>query len=295
MGDLFDPYPFAVGMLALVNPCGFALLPAYLGFFLGQQEDEAPSRVIALNRAQLVGLSMSAGFLFVFGLLGIVLAGLLESIRDALPYFSIVMGAGLVILAIAMLRGFQPTVKIPKLERGTSSTSMASMFLFGVSYAIASLSCTIHLFIGVVGTTADTATFTSRVGSFLSYGLGMGLLATALTLTVALGKRGLVNRFRSLLPRINIISSLIVLLIGPYIALYGIWELQVNDVNREPTPWIDSIIDGALQWQADLANWIDARSTVLGWTFFAVNAALVAAGVIARSQSGSSGSAQPAG
>ena len=36
MDALFDPRAFALGMIALINPCGFALLPAYLGFFLGQ-------------------------------------------------------------------------------------------------------------------------------------------------------------------------------------------------------------------------------------------------------------------
>ena len=28
-------YAFGTGMLAAVNPCGFALLPAYISFFLG--------------------------------------------------------------------------------------------------------------------------------------------------------------------------------------------------------------------------------------------------------------------
>ncbi|MGD9755164.1 MAG: cytochrome c biogenesis protein CcdA, partial [Acidimicrobiia bacterium] len=30
---------FAAGMLATVNPCGFAMLPAYLSYFVGLEDD----------------------------------------------------------------------------------------------------------------------------------------------------------------------------------------------------------------------------------------------------------------
>ena len=31
---------FTAGLVAAVNPCGFAMLPAYLSFFLGQEAEE---------------------------------------------------------------------------------------------------------------------------------------------------------------------------------------------------------------------------------------------------------------
>ena len=51
----FNVFAFGAGMVALINPCGFGLLPAYLGVFLGQKE-ESSNRWISLNRAQ--GLSL---------------------------------------------------------------------------------------------------------------------------------------------------------------------------------------------------------------------------------------------
>lgn len=39
IGGLLDASAFALGLIALVNPCGFALLPAYLGFFLAVDDD----------------------------------------------------------------------------------------------------------------------------------------------------------------------------------------------------------------------------------------------------------------
>jgi cytochrome c-type biogenesis protein len=281
MLDSFDAFAFGVGMIALINPCGFALLPAYLGVFLGLDEDPDQSRIVSLNRAQLVGLALSAGFLLVFGLLGLVFAGFYSSIADSIPWFTLVVGVALVILGIAMLRGLQLSVAIPKLNRGGTSGSMVSMFLFGISYAIASLSCTIGLFLAVVGTSSASRGFSDRLGSFISYGAGMGLLATTLTLAVAFAKGGFVNKFRELLPKINKISAVILLIVGVYVALYGVWSIQVLGGSTPPI-WLDDFILGAERFQTDVATAVESRASILGWGFVALNVAIVVAGLAAR-------------
>ena len=299
LDTLFDPSAFALGMVALLNPCGFALLPAYLGYFLGLNDDKAGgnSTLVALNRGQVVGLSMSAGFLAVFGVLGLVLAGSLTAIQSSgwLPRLTLIIGIGLVVLGLAMLRGFQPTLSIPKLNKGGKDQSIGSMFVFGVSYAIASLSCTIGLFITIVANSTSREGFADRLGSFLSYAIGMGLLATVITLAVGFGKKGLVNNFRRLLPKINLFSAVILVIVGIYVALYGIWSQQVFDNPFEVTPWIDSIVLTVEGWQASLTGWMSARvnpfsvfdepkarTTILGWAFLILNIVVAAAGFIAR-------------
>ena len=280
LGDLFDARAFALGMVALVNPCGFALLPAYLGYFLGlNDDDERESRIVALNRAQVVGLSMSLGFLAVFGLLGIAFASFITTISGILPWVTLVMGLGLVVLGGAMLFGFQPLLSIPKLEKGTGSRSTASMFLFGVSYALASLTCTIGLFLSAVGTSASNNTFGQRFGGFISYGIGMGLMATGLTLAVAFGKKGMVNGFRQLLPKINLISAIVLVIVGAYVAWYGYWSTDPINIAAGPVIWVEAR-------QADVSGWIDKRTAILGWGFLAINLGLAAAGfAVRRSQS----------
>ncbi len=299
MGELFDPRAFALGMVALINPCGFALLPAYLGFFLGLEEDDDEKRSIirSLNRSQIVGLSMSAGFLAVFGALGLFLAGTITGLQESgwLPRATVVIGVALIGLGIAMFAGFQPLVSIPKLNKGGGSRSVSSMFVFGISYAIASLTCTIGIFLSAIGTGASGASFVERFGAFVSYGIGMGLLATVLTLAVGFGKKGIVNRFRSLLPKINLISAFVLVVVGFYVAIYGIWSEQVLDFDADPTPWINSIVVTVEGWQASLAGWFNGqvsifgrttdRTTFLGWSFVLINAALAVAGLIVRQSS----------
>lgn len=296
MGELFDPRAFALGMVALINPCGFALLPAYLGFFLGLDDgaEAEKSSIIALNRAQAVGLSMSAGFLAVFGVLGLFLAGTITGLQESgwLPRITVIVGVGLIALGVAMFAGFQPLVKVPKLNKGGGSRSIGSMFVFGVSYAVASLSCTIGIFLGAIGNSTSGTSFGERLGSFVSYAIGMGLLATVLTLAVGFGKKGIVNRFRQLLPKINLISAAILIVVGIYVALYGIWSEQVLDFSAQPTPWIDRIVTTVEGWQASLATWMGAqislfgrsmaRTSLMGWSFLAINLLLAGAGFIAR-------------
>ena len=38
-------YPFSLGLVAAFNPCGFALLPAYLGYFIGVESTDRPTSV----------------------------------------------------------------------------------------------------------------------------------------------------------------------------------------------------------------------------------------------------------
>jgi cytochrome c biogenesis protein CcdA len=279
-------YAFALGMVALVNPCGFAMLPAYLGFFLGlDAEDDRLGRVQALNRAQLVGLSLSLGFLTVFGALGLVFASLYSSIAGWLPWVTMAIGLGLVGLGVAMVGGLQVTVSLPKLERGTGSRQVASMYLFGVSYAVASLSCTIGLFLGAAGVAASGASFASRLASFLSYGAGMGLLATVLTLAMALGRRRVVARFRMLLPRLQVFSGGILLVVGAYVAYYGWWSLHPVDRPLGPVGPVEDL-------QQVLSNLLSDRAVPLGWLFVAINAALVAWGWAERRRSASTAADQ---
>ncbi|MEM7338039.1 MAG: cytochrome c biogenesis CcdA family protein [Actinomycetota bacterium] len=288
-GELFDARAFALGMVALVNPCGFALLPAYLGYFLGTNEaDASESRILALNRAQIVALSMSLGFMAVFGLFGLALAGVLGTIAPWLAWVTLVMGVLLIALGVAMALGYRPTVAIPQLERGTGSRSVGSMFVFGVSYALASLTCTIGIFLSAVGTSASGASFAERFGGFLSYGAGMGLMATGLTLAVAFGQKGVVNGMRQIMPYIYTISAVVLIIVGAYVAWYGFWSTDPINNPAGPVIWVE-------ERQAEVANWIDRRTTVLGWGFLIINAALVVAGFIARRASGSGTPRTPAG
>lgn len=245
---------FGAGMIATVNPCGFAMLPAYLSYFLGLEDQSADAQAGVL-RALAVAASVSAGFLAVFSVVGLLITQFSLSIEQHLPWVTIVIGIGLAGLGIAMLRGFTITVALPKLDKGTDSRQLGSMFLFGVSYAVASLSCTIPVFLAALSSTLSRSSFLSALAVFIAYALGMALVLGTLTLAIALARHSLVRRLRSVMPYVNRISGVLLILAGAYLAYYGWYELQVFsgdtdaggparvvfDLNSRLSEWVQSV------------------------------------------------------
>ena len=67
-------FAFGAGVAAAFNPCGFAMLPAYMGLYLGIGSDEERSSFVGqLGKALLVGISVTAGFVLLFAVAGAVI------------------------------------------------------------------------------------------------------------------------------------------------------------------------------------------------------------------------------
>ena len=244
-------YAFGVGMVATVNPCGFAMLPAYLSFFLGLEEADDDTRGSVVH-ALVIGATVTAGFLVVFGTLGILLDGALSSLQDWLPWVTIVLGALLVLLGVALLTGRSVTLRIPTPRQRGDGNQLLSVFVFGVSYALVSLSCTIPLFIAAVAPSFTDANFASGVAAFLAYGLGMGVVLIALTVALALAKHSLVRNLRKVLPYVYKVSGVLLVLAGLYVAYYGWYELRVRTGDTSGGGAAQVVFD----WNASISTWV---------------------------------------
>ncbi len=210
---------FTAGLVATVNPCGFAMLPAYLGYFLGMDETTDRTTVTAVGRALRTGAVVSAGFLLVFGVAGTIIVAGVRSLTNVLPWVALVVGVGLIGLGIALLRGRYLTIHLPSV-RGRKDRTNGSLFIFGISYAIASLSCTLPIFLSLVATTFTQTTFLAGLAAFISYGLGMSMVLIGITVALALGKDTLVRRLRGTAPYINKISGVVMIIAGAFIVWY---------------------------------------------------------------------------
>ncbi len=211
---------FAAGMVATVNPCGFAMLPAYLSYFMGVDSGEDKSTAAALRAALIIGAIVSLGFLAVFGFTGTLITAGFRSIIDWIPWVALVIGFAVIALGVALLRGFDLNVSLLKAGRARKGRDFRSVFVFGVSYAVASLSCTLPVFLTVVAGQVTTGNLISGVATFLAYGLGMALVLVALTVALALGKSSIVARFRSVMRHVNTISGVILIAAGTYIVWF---------------------------------------------------------------------------
>lgn len=244
---------FASGMVAAVNPCGFAMLPAYVSFFLGKEGDAVQTRSQAVFRAIPVAAAVSLGFVVVFGVVGIALRPISSSVQEYAPWATIVIGIGLVGYGFATLAGFETTVRIPKLDRGGRTKGLGSMFLYGVSYAVASLTCTIGIFIANIVNAFSRTNFISGVSVLILYAAGMGVVITALTVAIALARESVVRVMRSGMQHVNRVAGVLMVVMGAYVAWYGIFSLQVrNDPTASAGP-VDLVED----WSARATEFVD--------------------------------------
>ncbi|MGH3943637.1 MAG: cytochrome c biogenesis CcdA family protein [Pseudonocardiaceae bacterium] len=251
----FDTIGFALaaGLVAAVNPCGFAMLPAYLALVVAGEEGQS-SKAAAMARALAATAMMALGFLLVFGTFGLVISPLAASVQQYLPAVTVVIGAGLLTLGIWMLRGREITLLLPKPGRGAPTARLRSMFGYGLAYAIASLSCTIGPFLAVTAGTFRSGSVLDGVLAYLAYGTGMALLVGVLAVATALASSAVVHGTRQLLPHVNRISGVLLVVVGLYVGYYGIYELRLY---LGDGPASDPVVDAAGRLQGMLAGWVD--------------------------------------
>ena len=197
-------------------------------------------------------------------------------ILDYTPYVTFGLGLLLVPLGIAMLRGFEPKIPTPRLEKGGESGEVFSMFLFGISYAIVSLGCTVGIFIAGVSSVFTSTGFLDGVAVFVVYALGMGVVIMTLTVALALARTSVATNMRKLLPWINRISGVLLVVSGAYLASYGWWEIQVLRGNLSTNRLVTFVED----IQTNVNVWISQTGpTRLGIGLLVLVAAALVRGV----------------
>src|SRR4051794_41709344 len=92
-------------MLGAVNPCGFALLPAYLSVLIS---DPAGDSGRAVGRALRCTAALTVGYVAVFGAFGLVLTPVAGWLEPRLPWLTVVLGLGLAVLGGWLLAGRGP-------------------------------------------------------------------------------------------------------------------------------------------------------------------------------------------
>ncbi len=254
---------FAAGLVAALNPCGFAMLPAYLVLVVrGQQPGERSGGSLGLasiGRALAATLGMALGFLTVFGLFGALTISAAATVQRSLPYGTVVIGIVLVALGVWLLSGRELTALTPRplgprwapnLRRGSR---LVGMYGYGVSYAIASLSCTIGPFLAVTAAGFRGGSILTSVSIYLAYVAGLTLVVGVLAVAAATASTALADRLRRILPFVNRIGGALLVLVGLYVTYFGVYELRLFTGGADPR---DGVITAAGRLQGELAGWV---------------------------------------
>ncbi len=268
---------FAAGLVAALNPCGFAMLPAYLLLVVrGQQPAErAPTAIktpetrrqftlgarsaagplAALGRALGATAGMALGFLTVFGSFGALTISAAGTVQRYLPYGTVAIGVVLVALGVWLLSGRELTALTPRPlgPRWAPTARLASMYSYGVSYALASLSCTIGPFLAVTAAGFRGGSVVTGVSIYLAYVAGLTLVVGVLAVAAASAGSALADRLRRVLQFVNRIGGVLLVLVGLYVGYYGVYEVRLFTANGNPQ---DALIARAGRLQGALVGWV---------------------------------------
>ncbi len=260
-------FAFVAGAIATANPCGFALLPAYLARRLGAEDADSAGGADGALRAIIVGAVTTFGFVLVFGLIGAAVSLGAFWLTRTLPWAGLAIGIMLVAVGVATLSGRRVSIRLPVIG-ATGAGGWRGDLLFGVGYGTASLSCTLPIFLLVTGA-GMTGSLAVSMLSFVAYALGMGAILTALAIAAALMRHGLATRIKGITRYLGRFSGALLLLAGAYVSYY--WGTALF----APDPLADNrVIDTGEYWSGAMQQWLDGPD---GETFLvAVSLILVA-------------------
>ena len=219
-------FAFSAGVVSAVNPCGFAMLPAYLGLYMSTSIYEKDSTHYGkmILKGLFIGCCVGLGVLSLFLFVGLITGFALNFIRSIMEWVGLLLGVGLITIGIWLMNGGRLytglTARIGQSIGNPTQISLKGCFLFGVSYGVASLSCTLPIFLSVVGINLNGSSIYDSMMQFALYGAGMGAMILFVTLSMAILKGVMIRYIKLALPYVERIGFFLVVLSGMYIVYY---------------------------------------------------------------------------
>jgi cytochrome c biogenesis protein CcdA len=169
-----------------------------------------------------MGALVTLAFVVTFGLAGLVISAGGRFITDWIGWAGLAIGVALIALGVYQLATrrslFANVTAGVRLQR---SATPGGVLLFGVAYAVASLGCTLPVFMIVVGSVFSGAgTYLESVGLFLQYAAGMGLVLTVITLGIATFRQQTTRIVGRVMPYVESTGNVLLVFAGGYLVWY---------------------------------------------------------------------------
>ncbi|KAA9395843.1 cytochrome C biogenesis protein [Haloarcula sp. CBA1130] len=204
----------SAGVATFFAPCAFPLLPGYLGYYLRESDGDVGMLPPATAAA--------GGALVALTLVALLVLALGRPLKTALPMLEPIIGLGLIVLGVVMLRNREPELRVPLPQRPASVTGFG---VFGAVYAVAAAGCVVPLFVGVV-TQALALSVHASILVLTVYALGVALPLIGVTLLAGAGIE-LWRTFGRHLQRMNQIAAIVMIVAGGGQIYLAVFELGV--------------------------------------------------------------------
>lgn len=250
---------FGAGMIAPINPCGFAVLPAVLAY-TATGEHTSAGLAARISRGLRAGAALTIGFAGTFTVLGVAAALGLRQLIGAVPWAATVLAAMLTLAGLVMLAGRHIPIRLPGPHFGRNPQRPLDMLLYGVGYAIASASCSIAILLSVISQALATSNVSGLLVVFGAYTAGSATLLLTVALLAAVANTVATQRMRPLMPHMTRIAGTILFASGVYLLHY--WIPQLTGHRLPPDPLATGV--------ARVGTWITTHQTLVATAAFAI-------------------------
>jgi cytochrome c-type biogenesis protein len=247
---------FAAGMVAPVNPCGFALLPAWITLSLGDTTHHT-ALASRLARALRSGVALTIGFTGTLVAAGLIVSAGAHAVIDAAPWLGLATGVVLLLFAAVMLTGHSLGLRLPGIgsKPAARGHGLGQSVAYGVGFAGASLSCTFGVLLAVIAQAQATATYTGLVVVFAVYAAGATTVLLLLAIATAIAGTALTRRTASLARYGPKLTAIVLAVTGAYL----IWYWYPTAVNGGRATSGTGLTGSA----ATAATWVQAHDTLI--------------------------------
>ncbi len=214
---------FYMGMAAVFNPCGIALLPASFAW-IGGTIGGTSSMSGRIGRGIQSGILMAVGFTLVITALALLMHGLGQTLAPLLHVVMIILSGVLILggLTVALGLFHFPIDRWTRIGQLTTTSHTAwTLVVAGIVYGVAALSCTLPLFLAALAPalTGGWVTVGRTVGSF---GLGTAVVMMGVGLVTLFARDGLLRTIRTIGPWLNPVLGIIIIGAGGYLLWYWV-------------------------------------------------------------------------
>lgn len=185
-------FAFVAGLIANFGPCSLGVLPAYMSFYLGMEDNHAKHSPV--RKSIKLGAIASLGVMTFFIVLGVLFATVGTFLTIYTSQLKFAIAILIFFIGVAFLRGksirapFLPSFKdkVHKAFRGRSA--YANLFGFGIVYGAGGLMCFLPIFLPLVFFPLIGGEFIVSIISFLIFSLAQALFLITVTIFVGQGK-----------------------------------------------------------------------------------------------------------
>lgn len=157
--------------------------------------------------------------------MGLLLSVAATALVRLLPWVGLAVGVALVALGARLTSGDMVYASVgeriaDRLAVRARRAGADGYFVYGLVYGATSLSCTLPIFLAVVGAAFASRDYLAATLQFLLYALGMGVVLVGVMLGLALFRDAVIMRARAAVRYVQPAGAVLLLLAGAYIIYY---------------------------------------------------------------------------